>query len=208
SSSDLFVVMDFDTSSGTFSNPTPITTLLGSGNYGGAEFSPDGTYIYYSLGNQLYRIPSNDLSASSELIPIEAPGTPPVDLFAIYDIKVGPDGNLYYIYEEVEGGPQLMGKVTNPNEVDLALIEVAEDPFAGTDFCGTIFPTFAPNADIAPTVDFTWAPNEPCANNPVQLTSQLTPENYRPVSFEWAFSPPLLDSAGNELEVNYSQEHF
>ncbi|PZX60347.1 CHU domain-containing protein [Algoriphagus ratkowskyi] len=207
-SSDLFVVMDFDTSNGTFSNSTSIATLPGSGDYGGTEFSPDGNFIYYSLGNQLYRIPSNSLDAASELIPITGPGTPPVDLFAIYDIKVGPDESLYYIYEEVDGGPQLMGKITNPNEADIALIEVEEDPFAGVDFCGTIFPTFAPNADITSTVDFTWAPDEPCANNPVQLTSQLTPENYRPLSFQWEFDPPLVDSAGNELAVDYSQEHF
>ncbi len=202
------LVLDFDTSGGTFGAPAPIAQSSGSGEYGGAEFSPDGNYIFYSAGDSLLRVPIADLSSAPEVMPIVGPGTPPVDIFAIYDIKVGPDGSLYYLYEEVDGGPQLIGKVTNPNEADLTLIEIEEDPFAGTDFCGTVFPSFAPNADIAPTVDFTWAPDMPCANNPVQLTSQLTPENYRPVSFEWAFDPPLLDSAGNELPADYSQEHF
>ena len=202
------LLLDFDTGSGTFGAPTPITQSSGMGAYGGAEFSPEGNFIYYSAGDSLLRVPTADLTATPEVIPIEGPGTPPSGIFAVYDVKVGPDGNIYYIYEEVEGGPQMVGKVTNPNEVDLNLIEVEEDPFAGADFCGTIFPTFAPNTDIAPTVDFTWAPEMPCANNPVQLTSILTPENYRPVSFEWSFDPPLLDSAGNELPADYSQEHF
>ncbi|WPR73781.1 gliding motility-associated C-terminal domain-containing protein [Algoriphagus sp. NG3] len=214
SGSDPILVLDFDSGTGNFGSATPIAQSSGNGEYGGADFSPDGNFIYYSRGNELLRVPSDDLAATPEEIPTELPGDQtnnpdqPVDPFAIYDIKVGPDGSLYYLYEEVDGGPQLMGKVTNPNEEDEALLEVEVDPFAGTDFCGTVFPSFAPNADIDPTVDFTWSPDMPCANNPVQLTSLLTPENYRPVSFDWAFNPPLLDSAGNELEVDYSQEHF
>jgi hypothetical protein len=208
SDSDPILILDFDTSTGTFGAANPVSQSSGNGSYGGAEFSPDGNYIYFSAGNSLLRVPTADLSATPEEMPIDLPGTPPVDLFAIYDVKVGPDGSLYYIYEEVDGGPQLMGKVTNPNEGDLTMVEVEEDPFAGVDFCGTVFPTFAPNADINSTVDFTWSPDEPCANNPVQLTSTITPENYRPISFQWEFDPPLLDSAGNELAVDYSQEHF
>jgi len=208
SDSDPILVLNFNTSGGSFGSPTPISQSAGNGSYGGAEFSPDGNYIYYSAGDSLLRVPTADLSATPEVMPIAGPGTPPAGIFAVYDIKAGPDGSLYYLYEEVDGGPQMMGKVTNPNEADLTLIEVEEDPFSGTDFCGTVFPSFAPNADIEPTVDFTWAPDMPCANNPVQLTSVLTPENYRPVSFHWAFDPPLRDSTGNELPADYTQEHF
>jgi len=208
SDSDPILVLNFDTSGGTFGSPTPIANSSGNGEYGGAEFSPDGNYIYYSSGDSLLRVPTNNLSSAPEAMPIIGSGNPPTGIFAVYDIKTGPDGSLYYLYEEVDGGPQMIGKVKNPNEVDLTLIDVEEDPFAGTDFCGTVFPTFAPNADIAPTVDFTWAPDMPCAKNPVQLTSVLTPENYRPVSFQWAFDPPLVDSAGNNLPADYSQEHF
>lgn len=208
SDTDPILVLNFNTSNGTFGSPTPIAQSSGSGEYGGAEFSPDGTYIYYSAGDSLLRVPVSDLSATPEVMPIVGPGTPPTGISAVYDIKIGPDGSLYYLYEEVVGGPQMMGKVTNPNEVDLTLIELEEDPFAGTDFCGTVFPTFAPNADVSPTVDFTWAPDMPCANNPVQLTSEITPENYRPVSFAWNFDPPLTDSTGNALPADYAQEHF
>ncbi|RAI92004.1 T9SS type B sorting domain-containing protein [Algoriphagus yeomjeoni] len=208
SSTDPILVLDFNTSSGTFGSSTPISQSSGNGDYGGAEFSPDGNYIYYSAGDSLFRVPVSDLSGTPEVMPIVGPGTPPTGIFAVYDIKAGPDGNIYYIYEEVDGGPQMIGKVTNPNETDLTLVEVEEDPFAGVDFCGTVFPTFAPNADITPTVDFTWDPEMPCANNPIQLTSVLTPENYRPVSFAWNFDPPLTDSTGNALPADYAQEHF
>ncbi|WP_192345883.1 gliding motility-associated C-terminal domain-containing protein [Algoriphagus sp. Y33] len=208
SESDPILVMDFDTGGGTFGSPTPLAQSTGAGAYGGAEFSPDGEYIYYSAGNDLFRVRTDDLSATPEAIPIEGSGTPPSGISVVHDLKVGPDGSLYYLYEEVAGGPQLLGRVTNPDEEDADLLEVEEDPFNGTDFCGTVFPTFAPNADIDPTVDFTWSPEEPCANNPVQLTSELTPENYRPVSFAWEFDPPLTDSTGNALPADYFQEHF
>ncbi|MBN3522076.1 gliding motility-associated C-terminal domain-containing protein [Algoriphagus lutimaris] len=201
-SSDPIQVLDFDTGSGTFGNPTPISSIPGSGNYGGADFSPDGSFIYYSLGDQLVRVPSNDLSATPETILLANP------LNAIYDVKVGPDGSLYYIYEETVGGPQLIGKVENPNEPDLTLLTLDEDPFMGADFCGRIFPVFAPNADISPSVDFTWDPEMPCSNNPVQLTSTITPENYNPATYTWEFSPPLTDSDGNPIEADYNQEHF
>jgi hypothetical protein len=199
---DDILVLDFDSSTGNFSNPRPI---IGSGNsetIGGVSFSPDDAFIYFSRGKNLYRIPSDNLSAQPELIPITQP------VSAVHDIKIGPDGNLYYIYEEVAGGPQLIGRITNPNEPTLATVSVDHDPFAGTDFCGKIFPTFAPNADIESTVDFTWSPEEPCANNPIQLTSEITPLNYRPVSFSWSFDPPLTDANGDTLAVDYSQEHF
>lgn len=196
------VVVPFDSSNGNFGTPETISNSGGSAPINGAEFSPDGNFIYFSRGNQLFRVPGNNLNATPEEIPLTS------GLHQVYDVKAGPDGQLYYIYEEVPGGPQLIGRVTNPNEADLTLLTLEEDPFAGTDFCGTVFPVFAPNADVAPTVDFTWDPEEPCANNPIQLTSEITPENYQPVSFDWEFTPPLTDSDGNPLPADYKQEHF
>lgn len=196
------LVLDFDTSSGTFGTPQPIENSGTGEPFEGAEFSPDGAFIYFSSGNQLLRVPSDDLSATPEEIPLTD------GLNGVYDLRTGPDGSLYYIYEEVDGGPQLIGRITNPDEEDLLALTIEEDPFFGTDFCGTIFPTFAPNADIEPTVTFTWAPDMPCANNPIQLTSEITPENYRPVSFNWEFDPPLVDSLGNPVDSDFTQEHF
>ena len=196
------LVVPFNSSTGNFGSPTPISNSGGTGEFGGADFSPDGNFIYYSRGNQLFRIPTNDLGGTPEQISLVNPPS------QIFDIKSGPDGQLYYIYEEVTGGPQLIGRVTNPNETDLTAVLVEEDPFGGVDFCGKVFPTFAPNADIEPTVDFNWDPMEPCANNPVQLTSEITPENYQPISFNWEFSPPLTDSDGNPLPADFKQEHF
>lgn len=199
---DDILVIPFDSSSGNFGTPEPISESGGTDEIGGVDFSADGAFIYFSRGNQLFRVPSSNLGATPEEIPLSA------GLHQVYDVKTGPDGQLYYIYEEVDGGPQLIGRVTNPNEPDLSLVNLEEDPFAGTDFCGTIFPVFAPNADINPSVDFNWSPDAPCSNNPVQLTSQITPENYRPVSFNWQFDPPLTDSVGNPLPVDFTQEHF
>lgn len=196
------VLVDFDTAAGSFGTVNTISQSGGVDSIEGAAFSPDADYIYFSRGNELFRVPADDLDADPELIPLEN------DVFRIYDIKVGPDGRLYYIYEEVAGGPQLIGRVDNPDEEDLEELEKDEDPFDGVDFCGRIFPQFAPNADIEAEVDFTWEPEVPCSNNPVQLTSVITPENYRPVSFEWSFSPPLTDEDGEPIEMDFNQEHL
>lgn len=196
------IVLDFDSATGVFSNLRPITDSGDISNFGGVAITPEGAFIYFSRGENLYRVPADDLLAAPVLIPLAQ------DVTAVHDLKIGPDGSLYYLYEEVVGGPQLIGRVTNPDETDLDLLSLEEDPFAGTDFCGRIFPVFAPNADINPRLDFTWSPDEPCANNPIQLTSVISPENYRPVSFSWTFDPPLTDENGDTLAVDYSQEHF
>ncbi|EKB49930.1 gliding motility-associated C-terminal domain-containing protein [Cecembia lonarensis] len=195
-------VLDFDTSTGSFGNLSFISNSGGNAAIEGAAFSPDGDFIYFSRGDQLFRVPANDLDTDPEVIPLEG------DIDAIFDIKVGPDGRLYYIYEETPGGPQLIGRVNNPDEEDLEELDIEEDPFNGTDFCGRVFPQFAPNQDINPTVDFDWEPDFPCSNNPVQLTSQITPENYRPVSFEWTFEPPLTDEDGEPVDIDFNQEHL
>lgn len=196
------VLVDFDAATGTFGAVTPMPQSGNGDGFGGASFSPDGDYIYFSRGDELLRIPVSDFTATPEAIPLEN------DIFQIYDVKIGPDGRLYYIYEEVVGGPQLIGRVENPDVEDLAEIELEEDPFNGTDFCGRIFPQFAPNQNIDATVDFEWNPEEPCSNNPIQLTSLITPENFKPVSFEWTFEPQLTDEDGAPVDLDFTQEHL
>src|SRR5690554_680931 len=192
----------FDTSTGTFGTGLTYGQTGASEPIEGAVFSPDGDFIYYSQDNLFYRIPTSDPAASPEEIPLAA------DIFKIYDVKTGPDGQLYYIYEETEGGPQLVGRITNPDEEELEEVETEEDPFNGADFCGRVFPVFAPNIDLENQVDFTWEPMDPCMNNPLQLTSVITPENYQPVSFEWVINPPLTDEEGEEIEMDLNEEHL
>ena len=195
-------IVAFDTATGEFGDTTIIDNTGGGNGVEGVAFSPEDEFLYFSRDNQLFRIPTGDLSAEPELIPLES------DIYRIYDIRTGPDGKLYYIYEEIEGGPQLVGSIDRPDIEDLEEIEVDEDPFDGTDFCGRIFPQFAPNQNLNPEVDFTWDPESPCQNNPIQLTSVINPQNYRPVSFEWSFEPVLVDEDGEEIEADYNQEHF
>jgi large repetitive protein len=198
---DDIVILDYDTTNGSFGNSETVGQSGGTESIEGATFSPDGQFFYFSRGDELLRIPASDLNADPEVIPLEN------DIFKVYDIKVGPDGRLYYIYEEVDGGPQLIGRINNPNESDLGGMDIEEDPFNGTDFCGRIFPQFAPNQDFSPTVDFTWEP-DPCGNNPLQLTSSITPANLNPVSFEWTFNPPLTDEDGEPVDIDFNQEHL
>ena len=199
---DDLVLLAFNSSTGSFGSPLTLTNSGGTDAIFGAAFSPEGDFIFFSRGNKLFRIPRNSPTA----IPEQVPTAP--SIHQIYDVKTGPDGSLYYLYEERPGGPQLIGRVNNPDAITLATLGLEEDPFAGSDFCGRVFPVFAPNADVEPAVDFTWDPEEPCANNPVQLISEITPANYLPLSFSWEFSPPLSGADGNPLPADFNQEHF
>ena len=115
----------FDTSTGTFGTPVSYSQSGSIDPAEGVSFSPEGAFLYYSQGNKLFRIPTSEPASAPEELPVGS------DLFKIYDIKTGPDGQLYYIYEETEGGPQLVGRVSNPEEEDLELLELEEDPFSG-----------------------------------------------------------------------------
>lgn len=209
------ISLSFDTASGVFGTTETLPDSGGLEPIGGLAVSPDGDFLYYSMGEELIRYFIGDPSAvDPEPAPAEIPDSGAVSLpltneiHTIYDVKNGPDGQLYYIYEEVEGGPQYLGRVTNPDEWLLADLDIEELPFNGTDFCGTVFPQFAPTIDVDPGADFTWEPEMPCMNNPLQLTSVISPMNYQPVSFEWEILPPLTDEEGEEIEMDLNAEHL
>ncbi|QDH77814.1 hypothetical protein FKX85_01630 [Echinicola soli] len=206
--SDPIVLMDFDTSTGSFSNPRPLDQSTGdaSENYGGTGLSPDGDYFYYSKDDQLLRIPTDTLDADPQVVPTTSPSGN--NISQIHDIKVGPDGQLYYIYQEENDDAFYVGTVENPDNTVLEELTVDDNPFEGTDFCGDTFPTFAPNADIDVSVDFTYSPEMPCMNNPLQITSQLTPPNIPVESYEWELSPPPTDQDGEEIELDLTEEHL
>lgn len=207
-SSSPITVLDFDTLSGTFSSPRELTfsTSIPSVNYGGAEYSPDGNFIYFTRGDELLRVPTDDLEAEPEIIPSPNPsGNVNSQLL---DIKVGPDGQLYYIYQEEGNDAFYVGTLENPDNPLLEELEVDADPFEGTDFCGGQFPLFAPNEDIDVTVDFTYEPQDPCMNNALQLTSFLDPANIPIRSYEWELTPPPTDEDGSEIELELNEEHL
>ncbi|MBD8490190.1 gliding motility-associated C-terminal domain-containing protein [Echinicola sp. CAU 1574] len=205
---DAIYISNFDTASGTFTTPEPIAESPGtvSNPHGGATVSPDGNYIIYSQGDNIQRVPINDLNAPAEQLPVPPSSLEPVQ--QIHDIKIGPDGQLYYIYQEPNNDAFYVGTIENPAEEEITEVIVDADPFDGTDFCGGIFPSFAPNSDIDVNVDFTWSPAMPCMNNPLQLTSTLTPPNIPIESYEWEISPPPVDEDGEEIEMDLTEEHL
>ncbi|MCC5936205.1 MAG: gliding motility-associated C-terminal domain-containing protein [Lunatimonas sp.] len=222
------LVFDFDANSGTLGEPLVLENTGGDESIEGVAFSPNGEMLYFSRGNQLFRIGSDgsyadelpeedeeeegdDENDDEEQVPVPT-GPLAIDLghevYRIYDLRVGPDGQLYYIYEETEGGPQFLGRIGNPDEEVLGDLEVESDPFEGADFCGRVFTVFTPTIDVGAEVTFTWEPFDPCMNNPLLLTSQISPLNYRPVSFDWEILPPLVDEEGEEIEIDLTKEHL
>ena len=208
------LVVPFDADSGLFGTPEALGGTGGTELITGLAISPDGDFLYYSQGDELKRFFISEEEIAPEIPASQIPDSTAVSLpltaeiFKIYDVKSGPDGQLYYIYEEVEGGPQYVGRVSNPDEWTMIGLLIEELPFDGSDFCGTVFPQFSPNIDLGPVVDFTWEPEMPCMNTSIQLTSEVTPLNYRPVSFEWEILPPLTDEDGEEIEMDLSVEHL
>ncbi|WP_215224516.1 gliding motility-associated C-terminal domain-containing protein [Echinicola shivajiensis] len=194
--------ININTETGTFGSLNEMPQTAGNGNepFGGLTVTPSGDYIYYSQGANLYRLSSPD--ATPELVPLENP------VEEVHDLKVGPDGQLYYIYKETGSDAYFVGTVTNPDEPDLELLEVDEDPFGGADFCGTTFTTFAPNLNLNVAADFTWTPQMPCMNNPLQITSMVTPPNVPVASYEWILNPPPTDQDGEVIELELTEEHL
>ncbi|EPR68426.1 T9SS type B sorting domain-containing protein [Cyclobacterium qasimii] len=208
------LVVPFDADTGLFGEPTTIPDTAGPELITGLAVSPEGDFLYYAQGDELYRFFISEEEIAPEIPASQIPSATAVklpltsEIYKVYDVKVGPDDQLYYIYEEVEGGPQFVGRVTMPDEWSMGSLAIEELPFDGSDFCGTVFPQFSPNIDLGPTVDFTWDPEMPCMNTSIQLTSEVTPQNYRPVSFEWEILPPLVDEEGEEIEMDLSVEHL
>ena len=193
--------ININTGNGTFGSVNEMPQTTGSGEaFGGLTVTESGDYIYYSQGGNLYRL--TDPDATPELVPLQNP------VEEIHDLKIGPDGQLYYIYKETDSDAYFVGRVTNPDEPDILAVEVEEDPFGGTDFCGTTFTTFALNPNIDVSVDFTWAPQMPCMNNPLQITSSITPPNTPVESYEWEVLPPPVDQDGEEIEMDLTEEHL
>ncbi|GAB3645510.1 hypothetical protein GCM10028791_03760 [Echinicola sediminis] len=193
--------VNINTANGTFGSVNEMPQTEGNGEaFGGLTVTPSGDYIYYSQGGDLFRL--TDPGATPERIPLQNP------IEEISDLKIGPDGKLYYIYKETGSDAYFVGAIANPDEPEILAVDIDEDPFGGTDFCGNTFTSFAPNADIEATVDFTWSPQMPCMNTPLQITSLLTPPNIPVESYEWEIAPPPVDQDGEEIELDLTEEHL
>lgn len=193
-------ILQFDPSVDTLSF---VQEIPNSGNFDTAneaiydvEFSPDGSKLFvsrYGDGVQegmLYRYDFTNPLASLDQVN-------PNVLYGSFGLQIGPDGGLYHLYQENNGGPIQLGRITNPNDTLLSNIIYETTALGNDDYAGRQFSSFSPPAPI------TFSPNtfqivnqNTCERSPTKFYPDFDP----PADFyRWDFGEPA--AAGNNSNL-------
>ncbi|MCC5927659.1 MAG: PKD domain-containing protein [Cyclobacteriaceae bacterium] len=187
------ILLDFDGSSGaiTFDRAIP-----NSGNDDGGpfaiydvEFNEDGSIIYLSRtgsATQEGMILQYDLNnPTATLEPVNLG----ITLFRSWGLQRGPDGRIYHIYQETDGGPFLVGRINEPDSA-VALVNYQPAVFGNVNFGGRQFPQFSPpgrrNID---DVDFQALVG--CLPNPAKFMPTIIPQAD---SYTWDFGDGTVET--------------
>ncbi|EIM74555.1 hypothetical protein A3SI_15593 [Nitritalea halalkaliphila LW7] len=160
-------LIDFDPATGQLSNARAVASP-GAGEVGGMTFSADGDFLFVSVTNPttgqgtLHRLSLGGGSWSTVPIGDVTPGPE-----AILDIRVGPNGRLYVLYEIPGSGRVKIAELENPEEPLQADFIWEVDRFPGIDFCARMFPTFSTTVTFTPTVQIIAPPGNLCPDSPV-----------------------------------------
>ncbi len=118
------IIVDFDNTTGSFSNPLPITgTPMGSStNYWqgvfDCEWSSDGTKLYftkYRMSNSGGRLYQYDIQNPNSQPIIIANLSSSSNSFLAKGLKIGPDNKIYFMYVNQSGQTRYIGVINNPN---------------------------------------------------------------------------------------------
>ncbi|MCK5281711.1 MAG: PKD domain-containing protein, partial [Cyclobacteriaceae bacterium] len=159
------------------------------------EWSPDGTKIFISRfgdGTQegiLYRYDLTNPTASLDQVN-------PSSLFRSLGVQIGPDGRIYHLYQENNGGPIRVGRITNPNDSLVSNIVYQSVPLGNDDFASSQFPAFSPKAPIVFSPNtFEIVNQNTCESSPTKFFPDFDP----PADFyRWDFGEPAsLDNNSN-----------
>lgn len=169
-------VLNFDNATGeiTFEQTIPNSAQTGTTDEAiyDVEWSMNGQYLYVSV--------AGEAGAPGDVLQYDFlnPGTSlasvlpqPNSIAHSYGLQMGPDSVIYHLYQETNGGPILLGALTNTDTVAAAVV-YQQEVFPGN-FGGTQFPSFLPAADQSITVDFTSSGT--CANSPVSFFPEVDP---------------------------------
>ena len=147
------------------------------------EWSADGSKLYYArYGDQagsIGNVMQVDMGAPPSASPVSVL---PMPVFGSYGLQLGPDGNLYHLYQENNAGdPFLIGRLLDADSIaSLTTYEPALEN--NQDFNSFQFPAFLPPRDPQLSVDFSFAGT--CANAPTAFFPQITPA---PTAVLWDF---------------------
>ncbi len=175
------------------------------------EWSPDGTKLFVSTGatGNIYQ---HDVATGVNL-PINnlVPG------IGNYGLQLGPDGNIYHLYEAAPGDYRL-ARINNPNASGTTGLTVDSNLLGGANLGGRQFSTTAGAAIDFSEVTIQFNPAGRCLNNPVHLTPSFVlngsipqPENGipDPDSVVWfidgqryvGFSPTFIPEQAPSVQV-------
>ncbi len=197
-------LLDIDLATGvlTFDREIPNTGIANVGATGEAifdvEFSNDGSKLYYSIFGDGIGLAGNlmQFDLMDTTIVLSPQSVIPATIFGSYGLQKGPDGLLYHLYQETNGGSFLIGSLTNIDSIagSTTYTPAIEN---GQDFNSFQFPAFLPNRPpIFTNLTFTTAGN--CANAPTTFYPNITPA---PTSVQWDFGD---GSNANDLAPFYT----
>ena len=140
------------------------------------EWSSSGQYLYISRPGETgvtaevlqYDYINSNTSTPSTII-TSVLGTP---VFRSYGLQMAADSSIYYLYQNVSGGPFLVDKFLNTDTIASSVVRVPL-PFGNVDFGGKQFPSFAPRDSIPLTVSFTTIGS--CQNTPTSFFPTVLP---------------------------------
>lgn len=138
------------------------------------EWSSSGQYLYLSRhGDTGVQADVLQFDFANQTTTLASVLPQPNTIFRSYGLQMAPDSAIYHLYQATNGGPFLVGKLTN---TDTVATEVVYDPSAfdaNPNFGGMQFASFAPRDSIEFTVDFT--SQGTCANTPVSFHPTVVP---------------------------------
>ena len=169
------MIFDFDPSTGALSFYATVVNTGGattnSESIYDTEWSADGNYLYVSI------IGDNGITADVVQYDVQNPSTTlasvlPGSIYRSYGLQIGPDGNIYHLYQQSSGGPILLGKISNADSVATKVIyEVS--PFGVANYNGKQFSASLPAYNQNISVDFEVIGT--CANSPSLFTPIIDP---------------------------------
>ncbi|MEN8248879.1 MAG: gliding motility-associated C-terminal domain-containing protein [Bacteroidota bacterium] len=186
-------ILDFDRASGVLAYDT---VILNSGYADvtseavyDVEWSSDGTKLYVSryggtagVGDLLQW--DSTLPSSSSMVSVL-----PSQVFGSYGLQTGPDGNIYHLYQDYNGGPFVVGGISDADSV-ASLVQYNTTVFNDQNFNSYQFPALLPERQLVLNVDFTFAGT--CSNSPTSFYPLISPA---PDNVYWDFGDGIGNSS-------------
>jgi len=165
---DNITILDIDLATGALSlSGIDLSAITNTSVYD-TEWSSSGDYLYLSgnFGNaidELYRFDLNTSAVDTVLTS---------GIQNSFGLQYGADTAIYHLYENA-GGEFRLGRIEDPNNVDIAQTLYNPAAIGNDDFQGQQFPSFLPPYNLV-TIDFTFSGT--CANVPTYFFPEVSPD--------------------------------